>query len=368
MEWSSSDQVEPAEDDYADADSEATLPEDGAEPGRDQEYVFVVALGEEGKRLDVFLSEKMPDVSRSQLQRIIGTGSVQVNGAIARPALRVQTGDLVLTDMPAPRLTHMEAQNIPLDVVYEDGDLIVVNKAKGMVVHPAPGAQDGTLVNALLYHCEDLSGVGGEGRPGIVHRLDKDTTGLMMAAKNDVAHNGLQRQIQRRTAVRKYLALVWGRPRFEEAVIDAPIGRHPVDRRKMGVIEPGSPVAARPAQTGVRVAERLGAMTLLECTLQTGRTHQIRVHCAFAGHPVVGDTLYGGQRTAGVEAAPSAPLLTRLNQKLAGLHGQALHAYRLSFDHPRTGERLAFEMPPPAEMTELIDLLREIAAARSMGV
>jgi pseudouridine synthase, RluA family len=331
------------------------------------ESVFVVDVADEGQRLDVFLAAKMAHISRSQLQRLIGTGSVQVNGVVAKPSQRVQTGDLLQIEVPAPRLARIEPQNIPLDVVYEDADLLVINKPAGLVVHPAPGAEDGTLVNALLYHCVDLSGIGGEARPGIVHRLDKDTTGLMMVAKNDVAHNGLQRQIQRRTASRRYLALVWGSPNFEEALIDAPIGRHPSDRRRMAVIEPGSSVAARPAQTNVRVQERFGFMTLLECALQTGRTHQIRVHTAFAGYPVVGDPLYGNpQRQAPGDAAPP-PLLVRLNEKLAGLRGQALHAFRLSFEHPRTGAPMDFEQPPPPEMRDLLALLREIAAAKATG-
>jgi 23S rRNA pseudouridine1911/1915/1917 synthase len=231
-----------------------------------------------------------------------------------------------------------------------------------MVVHPAPGAEDGTLVNALLGYATDLSGIGGVVRPGIVHRLDKDTTGLLVVAKNDHAHNELQRQIQKRTASRRYLALVWGRPAFEQAIVDVPIGRHPTDRKRMTVAEPGSSVTARNAVTELRILETLEPnFTLIECVLQTGRTHQIRVHCAFAGFPVVGDPTYGGLRKVSADVL-RGPLLTQLNEKLAALHGQALHAFQLAFDHPTTGERMTFEAPPPPEMQELLDFLRALPA------
>jgi len=324
-----------------------------------EEQVFIVGESEHGVRLDVFLAERMRDVSRSQLQRLIGTRSVQVNGEPAKPSRRTELGDLVLVEIPQTTPTHIEAQEIPLDILFEDSDLLVLNKAKGMVVHPAPGAEDGTLVNALLAHCQDLSGIGGEERPGIVHRLDKDTTGVMMVAKNDVAHNSLTMQIQRRTASRRYKALIWGRPGFTEAVVDAAIGRHPTDRKRMAVIEPGSAVAARPAQTDVKVQEHMGPVTQIECALRTGRTHQIRVHCSYAGYPVVGDALYGGIRRVGAEIV-RGPLQAQLNDTLAGLHGQALHAFHLSFDHPRTGERLTFEAPLPDELANLVTLLRRV--------
>jgi 23S rRNA pseudouridine1911/1915/1917 synthase len=331
-----------------------------------EEQVFIVGENEHGLRLDVFLAERMRDTSRSQLQRLISTRSVQVNGEPAKPSMRTNIGDLVLVEMPQTVPSHVEPQAIPLDILFEDSDILVLNKAKGMVVHPAPGAEDGTLVNALLAHCQDLSGIGGEERPGIVHRLDKDTSGVMMVAKNDVAHNSLTMQIQRRTASRRYLALVWGRPPFQEALIDAAIGRHPTDRKRMAVIEPGSAVAARPAQTDVTVREQLGPATLLECALRTGRTHQIRVHCAYAGYPVVGDPLYGGLRRVSADVV-RGPQQAQLNELLATLRGQTLHAYKLSFDHPRTGERLTFEAPMPDEMTRLIDLLRAIRDGDSAG-
>ena len=325
-----------------------------------EERTFLASDADAGRRFDVFLAEKMPDVSRSQVQRFIETQTARVNGAPARASVRLRPGDRVFVDAPGPpEASDITPETIALDVVFEDGDLLVINKAKGMVVHPAPGSESGTLVNALLAHCKDLSGIGGVERPGIVHRLDKNTTGLLVVAKNDNAHNDLQRQIQKKTAVRKYLALVWGRPSFMNAVVDVPIGRHPTDRKRMAVLEPGPGQAARQAVTELAVRESLGPFTLLECTLQTGRTHQIRVHCQFAGFPVVGDPVYGGLRKVGAEARGAA----ELNGLVADLHGQALHAYHLSFDHPRTGERLTFEAAPPAEMTGLVERSRALAAS-----
>jgi 23S rRNA pseudouridine1911/1915/1917 synthase len=329
-----------------------------AETGDEQ--VFMVGEGDQNKRLDVYLAAHMVDVSRSQLQRLIDTRSVQVNGGAAKASDKTQVGDLILVSVPAPRESHISAQEIPLDIVYEDSDILVINKAKGMVVHPAPGAEDGTLVNALLAHSTDLSGIGGVLRPGIVHRLDKDTTGLLVVAKHDVAHNGLQAQIQRREAKRRYLAIAWGRPPFEEAVIDVPIGRHPTDRKRMAVMEINKGVNARNAVTEVKVREHLPGFTVLECSLQTGRTHQIRVHCSFAGYPIVGDPVYGGIRKAGAEIT-RGPALVKLNEKINSLHGQALHAFSLAFDHPTTGQRMEFEAPPPAEMQDLWDFLRNLA-------
>ncbi len=327
----------------------------------EEEPIFLASDADAGRRLDVFLAEKMPEVSRSQLQRFIETQTARVNGAPVKASFRLRAGDRVLVDTPGPPVTSaITPEAIALDVVFEDRDLLVVNKAKGMVVHPAPGAENGTLVNALLARCDDLSGIGGVERPGIVHRLDKDTTGLLVVAKNDAAHNDLQRQIQKKTAARKYLALVWGRPGFTNAVVDVPIGRHPTDRKRMAALEPGPGQAARQAVTELLVRELIGPFTLLECALQTGRTHQIRVHCAFAGLPVVGDPVYGGLRKVGSERVPSAAAQTQLNDAVAALHGQALHAYHLAFDHPRTGERLTFETSPPAEMTGLIERIRSL--------
>lgn len=329
----------------------------------DNEQAFLVGEEDESRRIDVFLADKMPDISRSQLQRLIAIGAVQVNGSPAKASVRAQHGDLILVEVPAPKASHIAAQEIPLDVIFEDGDIIVLSKAKGMVVHPAPGTRDGTLVNALLAHAKgDLSGIGGVERPGIVHRLDKDTTGLLVVAKNDKAHQSLQQQIQKKTAVRKYLALVWGRPPFNEAVVDAPIGRHPSDRKRMTVTDAGMRVPGRAAVTELRVQTPLGPCTLLEATLQTGRTHQIRVHCAFAGFPVVGDLQYGGLRRASAEHLRGTQA-TEFNSRVAALHGQCLHAYLLSFDHPRTGERLSFEAPLPDEMRTLIEYLHSLKSS-----
>ena len=331
------------------------------------EQVFLVGEDDESQRVDVFLADKMPDISRSQLQRLIAIGAVQINGSPAKASARTQHGDMLLVEVPAPKASHIAPEDIPLDIIFEDSDIIVINKAKGMVVHPAPGAQDGTLVNALLAHAKgDLSGIGGIERPGIVHRLDKETTGLLVVAKNDKAHQSLQQQIKKKTAARKYLALVWGRPPFNEAVVDAPIGRHPGDRKRMTVVDAGMRVPGRSAVTELRVQTPLGPCTLLEATLQTGRTHQIRVHCAFAGFPVVGDLQYGGMRKASAEHLRGAQAV-EFNSRVAALHGQCLHAYSLSFDHPRTGERVSFEAPLPQEMRSLIEYLHSLQSTDTRG-
>ena len=321
-------------------------------------------------RLDVYLADRVPHLSRAHIQRLIGTHAVTVNGEPGKSSYRTRLGDEIVVNVPTAKpLENAEPEDIPLDIVFEDDDLLVVNKAKGLVVHPAPGAETGTLVNALLAHCgPTLSGIGGTLRPGIVHRLDKDTSGLLVVAKSDAAHQSLSRQIRERTAVRKYHALLWGRIPFKHAVIDAPIGRHPSDRKRMTVIEqegigPGDlPPGARAAVTELRLLEHLAEFSWTEAILQTGRTHQIRVHCAFAGYPVVGDATYGGQRKVSADLFRGAPLQT-LNALLGRLHGQALHAHSLSFDHPRTGRRLQFHAPLPEEVGELLDFLRRLAEA-----
>ena len=309
--------------------------------------------------MDVFLTAKMPTYSRTSLQRAIDSGAALVNGVPAKSAIKVQVGDLLHITLVPPGISHILPQKIALDIVYEDDDVIVLNKSKNMVVHPAPGAEDGTLVNALLAHKSELSGLNGPLRPGIVHRLDKDTTGLMMVAKNDHAHHVLQLQIQQRVAKRRYLALVWGRPPWNEAIVDAPIGRHTNDPKRMAIVSPGSRAVARHAVTEIAVEERLGLFTLFECNLQTGRTHQIRVHCEFAGYPVVGDPVYSGLRRIPSDAM-EYQYATRLNDMITRLRGQVLHAYSLSFLHPVTGERLTFERPPYGEMAELLTYLRRL--------
>lgn len=320
-----------------------------------------------GLRLDVFVTAILADVSRAEAQRLIETAATggngaRVNGKAEKANYRLRASDTITIQRPMPTATHTEAESIPLEIIYEDADVLVINKARGMVVHPAPGSPRGTLVNAILGYAKDLSGIGGEQRPGIVHRLDKDTGGLIMVAKNDFAHRELQAQIQARAAKRRYQAVVWGVPAFERATIDAPIGRHPSERKKMAVLT-DSRHTSREAQTELRRAETLStAFALLEANLRTGRTHQIRVHCAYIQHPIVGDPLYGGVRKLASDTFP-APVRAILETDIASLNGQALHAYALSFNQPRTGVRLDFEVPLPAPMQILLDHLREYASA-----
>lgn len=330
--------------------------------------------GDVNLRLDVFLADRLPHFSRAYLQKLIGQHAVAVNGQAAKSGHRIRFGDAVTIDVPAVRpLESAAPENIALDIVYEDDDLLVVNKQKGLVVHPAPGTESGTLVNALLAHCQGrLSSLGGPLRPGIVHRLDKDTSGLLVVAKTDAAHESLSGQIRARTAVRKYYALLWGRVPFKHAVIDAPITRHPGDHKRMTVYEDAGwrgPQSAsdlgptvRDAVTELRLLEHLAEFSWIEAILQTGRTHQIRVHCAFAGYPVVGDATYGGLRKVSADLLRGAPLQT-INAHLGHLRGQTLHAHFLSFDHPRTGQRLQFHAPLPEEIAELVDFLRRLSEA-----
>lgn len=315
-----------------------------------------------GTRMDVFVAGALPGATRSEAQRLIDlpgdvAEGVRVNGRRDKPNYRLRVGDVVTAQRPAAHPTSAQPEAIPLTIVYEDADLLVVDKARGMVVHPAPGAETGTLVNAVLAHAGDLSGIGGEQRPGIVHRLDKDTGGLLVVAKNDASHRSLQGQIEARTAERRYLALVWGTPGFVNAVVDAPIGRHATDRKKMAVVTDPKRTA-RAAVTHLTVRETFhGAFALVEAKLDTGRTHQIRVHCAYIHHPVAGDPVYGGLRRVPSQAFP-AEQREEVERAIESLGGQALHAYSLAFVHPRTGERLAFtsNLPPPFQ--RLLDLLR----------
>lgn len=315
---------------------------------------LTVTTEEAARRLDAFLADSVPDVTRSMFQKLIEDGCVAVNGAPEKASYKVRAGDAISYSVPAPKSAHAQPEEVPLDILYEDDDLIVINKQKGMVVHPAPGSREGTLVNALLAHCKGLASVGGVERPGIVHRLDKDTSGVMVVAKNDAAYHSLQKQIQARTAERRYLAIVWGNPTWTDAVVDAPIGRHPVDRKKMAVIESAAH-RSRAAVSELHVLERYGPISLIEAKLQTGRTHQVRVHAAYARHPVVGDPVYSGHRRL---ESGSRDFRDEANRLIDGLHGQALHAFRLSFDHPRTGERMEFTAPMPDEMEGLLEFLR----------
>ena len=304
------------------------------------------------RRLDACLVELEPELSRAAAQRLIGAGLCLLNGCPTKPAASVRPGDTITLTIPPPAPTEMVADALPLDIAYEDADVVVVNKARGMVVHPAAGNPRGTLANALLAHCTDLAGVGGELRPGIVHRLDKDTSGLLVAAKNDAAHRSLSSQIKARTARRSYWALCWGIPEPPTGEVEAPLGRHPVDRKRFTVREDG-----RPARTSYRVLERFQVgskqtAALLGCTLHTGRTHQIRVHLSHLGHPLLGDPVYGRDRRLSREA-PAGVVAA-----LEALSGQALHARGLSFRHPRTGEELAFEAEPPEDFRVLLEALR----------
>ena len=293
-------------------------------------------------RLDRWLVSQRPEQSRARIQKFIDAGYVRVNGVTGRAKTPLRPGDVVELWMPPPEpLEYLVPQAMPLDVLFEDEHLIVLNKPAGLTVHPAPGNKDGTLVNGLLHHCPDLPGIGGELRPGIVHRLDKDTTGCIVVAKSQLALVRLQVQIQKRIASRQYLAVVHGQPAADHGTIIGAIGRHPVDRKKYAVVADDT---GRHACTHWRVIERLGDYALLRFKLDTGRTHQIRVHCAHTNHPILGDPVYSRCR----------------NLPLA-LPGQALHAVQLGLDHPITGERLVCEAPLPPVFDKLLQLLRRRA-------
>lgn len=292
------------------------------------DYVITDQTG----RIDKVLTTLEPEITRSQLKNLINDGHVTVNGQLVKPKYKVQFGDKISLVKPEPQSLELTPENIPLDIVYEDDDVIVVNKPQGMVVHPAPGHPDHTLVNALLYH-SPLSTINGTFRPGIVHRIDKDTSGLLMVAKNDLAHQSLAEQLRNKTNQREYLALVYGQIKEDEGTIDAPLGRNPQDRKKQAVVKGG-----RHAVTHFKVMKRYDNFTLIKCILETGRTHQIRVHMKYIGHPLVGDPLYGPR-------------------KVIGKNGQFLHAALLGFKHPRTGEEMVFEAPLPENFQKMLDKL-----------
>jgi len=319
--------------------------------------LYHVSPEDEGVRLDIFLAQRLPEVSRAQIQRWIEAGMVEVNGKPAKPNLRLNTDDEVYAEPPAPPPVEPRPEQIPLHVLYEDEHLAVVNKPRGMVTHPAPGAETGTLVNAALARFGRLSSVGAPERPGIVHRLDKDTTGLILIALTDAAHHALAEQIQRRLVERRYLALVWGLPRFRRAMVDAPIGRSESDRTRMSVKAPLHDPNARPAVTELELKEDLRVCSVLEARLHTGRTHQVRVHTAFVGHPVVGDPVYGVGRSASQYGWRKAEARA-LEELIERMGGQALHAYRLIFSHPITGQDMQFECEPPEDMLAIIRWLR----------
>ncbi len=317
-------------------------------------YTVRVPEDKAGGRLDRVLADALGALSRTRLKGLIEAGRVADGEGVpcTDPARRVRPGETFAVSVPACAPARPQAQAIPLHVVYEDGDLIVIDKPAGLVVHPAPGNPDRTLVNALLAHCGDsLSGIGGEGRPGIVHRLDKGTSGLMVAAKHDAAHRGLSAQFAERTIERAYQAVVWGLPRPPKGEIAGNIGRNPRNRKKMAVVKRGG----RPALTRYRVIRAVGSRAaLVECRLATGRTHQIRVHMACRGHPVVGDAQYGGG------AHRLAPSATEARRALAGFNRLALHAYILGFSHPVTGEPLRFEAILHHDIRRLIEILEGI--------
>ena len=306
-----------------------------------------VPEGQNGLRLDRALGELFPEHSRSFLAKLIDGGLVRVDGRPAsKPSQRVETGQRLAIDVPAPAPSGIASQDIPLAVLYEDDDVVVIDKPAGLVVHPAAGHPDQTLVNALLFHVKDLSGIGGELRPGIVHRLDKDTSGVMLIAKHDDAHRKLTAGWNTEAVRKEYLALVYGTPAAERGVIDAPIGRDPRDRKRMAVVAGG-----RHAITEYEVGERLRHVSLLRCRLRTGRTHQIRVHLKHLGHPIVGDPVYSGPQWRGIPDR-------RLQRTIASFHRQALHAARIAFVHPRTGVRVVVEAELPADVVALLDAMR----------
>jgi len=290
-----------------------------------------------GKRIDAWLAGQLEGMTRSAAQRLLEEGKVTCGGKVLAKNYKINGTETLEAELPDPEPVDVVPQNIPLDIVYEDADVIVVNKPKGLVVHPAPGHPDGTLVNALMYHCGDsLSGIGGELRPGIVHRIDRDTSGLIIAAKNDFAHQGLAAQLQDHTLARIYECIVIGNLRADSGTVDAPIGRHPVDRKKQAVVANG-----RSAVTHWEVIDRYQGFTHVRCRLETGRTHQIRVHMAHINHPILGDTVYGNKRAVN------------------GLQGQCLHAVGLRFIHPRTGEPVELRCSLPEEFENQLRKLRK---------
>ena len=319
------------------------MTEDGL--GRRETMTVPESMG--GKRIDVVISSMSGDHSRSFVQKLLESGAVTVDGEVCREKKhKVDGGSVIEIDVPEPERITVEAEDIPLDIVYEDDDVLVVDKPAGMVVHPAPGNYSGTLVNALMYHCGDsLSSINGVIRPGIVHRIDKDTSGLLMVAKNDRAHGVLSRQLADHSLTRRYRAIVYNNIKEDEGTIDRPIGRDPANRLRNAVTDANS----RRAVTHYRVLERFGDFTLIEAQLETGRTHQIRVHMAYIKHPLLGDDLYGPRK------------------KRPGVHRQMLHAGVLGFVHPSTGEYMEFSSPLPEDFRAVLEKLRKRDAGRTYG-
>ena len=301
-----------------------------------ENYLFEIQEDQQ-MRLDKYLADQFPEQTRSYLQKLIKDGEVTVNGKNVKTGYQLSKGDEVSVNIPEPKELDVEPQKMDLDIVYEDDDVILVNKPKGMVVHPAPGHTTDTLVNGLLYHCKDnLSGINGVARPGIVHRIDRDTTGILIVCKNDMSHNSIAAQLKEHSINRRYRALVHGNLKDDTGTVEGPIGRHPIERKKMAINEKNG----KPAVTHYTVLERFGNYTLIECKLETGRTHQIRVHMTSIGHPLVGDEVYGPAK---------CPFK---------LQGQCLHAMILGFVHPRTGEYMEFSADLPDYFEDLLRKLR----------
>ncbi len=301
----------------------------------DEREVLIITENEAGQRADVVLAA-MLELTRSNMQKLLDEGRAVKGTKVIKSNYKVKLGDEIVVTLPEPQPLDVQPENIPLDIIYEDEDVVVVNKARGMVVHPAAGNYSGTLVNALLYHCKNLSGINGVIRPGIVHRLDKDTSGIMICAKNDAAHVSLSEQIQSKSAQRTYLAVVRGNLKTDSGVIETQIARDKDDRKKMAVVKEGG----RNAVTEYEVVERFGKYTIVKCKLKTGRTHQIRVHMEYLGYPLVGDPKYSPMKTP------------------FSINGQALHSLTLAFDHPRTGVRMEFEAKLPEDLHKVVTRLR----------
>ena len=301
----------------------------------DEREILIITENEAGQRADVALAA-MLELTRSNMQKLLDEGRAVKGAKVIKSNYKLKLGDEIIVTLPEPQPLDVQPENIPLDIIYEDEDVVVVNKARGMVVHPAAGNYSGTLVNALLYHCKNLSGINGVIRPGIVHRLDKDTSGIMICAKNDAAHVSLSEQIQSKSAQRTYLAVVRGNIKTDSGVIETQIARDKDDRKKMAVVKEGG----RNAVTEYEVVERFGKYTIVKCKLKTGRTHQIRVHMEYLGYPLVGDPKYSPMKTP------------------FSINGQALHSLTLAFDHPRTGERMEFEAKLPEDLYKVVTRLR----------
>jgi 23S rRNA pseudouridine1911/1915/1917 synthase len=313
-------------------------------------FSIQIPLKDQGRRIDQFLSETNLHLSRSQAKKLIEEGAILLNNQKTKPSAHIKSGDLISGRLPKPEPLSLEPEPLPLPILYEDSSIIVIDKPAGMVVHPAAGNTSGTLVNALLHHCKDLAGINGVLRPGIVHRLDRETSGVMVVAKDDEAFHQLARQFKNRLVEKVYLAVAHGIFKQDEGLIDTPIGRHPVQRKRMST----RTRKGKTAMTRWKVLERFGPLAFLEIYPQTGRTHQIRVHLSSLGHPILGDPLYGRKgKTGSIQDAILKECVKRINR-------QALHAHRLGFNHPRTGERVQFVAPVPQDMKETLECLRSM--------